>query len=143
MYILKIDHSFDSAHFLAGYDGKCRNIHGHRWKVEVEIASETLVSGGQLDGMVIDFGDFKRVVKAMIDFYDHALIIEAGSMRQETLHFIEEDGFRVIKVPFRPTAENFSAFFFNTMKEKGYRVKRVTVYETPKNSATYEEGGNN
>ena len=74
MYILKAEHSFDSAHFLSGYDGKCSNIHGHRWKVEVEVQSETLVKGGQLDGMVIDFGDLKKDVKAMVDSYDHALI---------------------------------------------------------------------
>jgi 6-pyruvoyltetrahydropterin/6-carboxytetrahydropterin synthase len=143
MYILKVDHSFDSAHFLAGYEGKCSNIHGHRWKVEVEVESETLVSGGQLDGMVIDFGDFKNTVRDALDYYDHALIIEAGTMRTETLNFIEADGFRVIKVPFRPTAENFAAFFYKTIKEMGYSVKRVTVYETPKNSAAYEEGGKN
>ena len=63
MYILKSEHSFDSAHFLSEYDGKCANIHGHRWKVEVEVQSETLTKGGQLEGMVIDFGDLKRDVK--------------------------------------------------------------------------------
>ena len=43
MYILKSEHSFDSAHFLSGYEGKCAHIHGHRWKVEVEVQSETLL----------------------------------------------------------------------------------------------------
>ena len=58
VYILKAEHSFDSAHFLAEYKGKCGNIHGHRWrKVEVEIQTEELVHGGQLDGMIIDFSD--------------------------------------------------------------------------------------
>lgn len=139
MYILKAEHSFDSAHFLSGYDGKCSNIHGHRWKVEVEVQSETLVKGGQLDGMVIDFGDLKKDVKAMVDSYDHALIIQQGSMRGETLNCINQDGFNVIEVDFRPTAENFAVFFFKLMKNKGYNVKRTTVYETPTNSAAYEE----
>jgi queuosine biosynthesis protein QueD len=141
MYILKAEHSFDSAHFLARYEGKCANIHGHRWKVEIEVQSETLVSSGQLDGMVIDFGDLKTDVKAMADYYDHALIIESGTMRKETLGCILEDGFRVIEVNFRPTAENFAAHFFKEMKNKGYSVKRATVYETPTNSAVYEESG--
>ncbi|AOR23700.1 6-carboxytetrahydropterin synthase QueD [Clostridium taeniosporum] len=139
MYILKAEHSFDSAHFLAGYEGKCGNIHGHRWRVEIEIQGDTLVKGGQLDGMVIDFGDLKKDVKEMVDHYDHALIIEEKTMREETLGCIKQDGFKVIEVNFRPTAENFAAFFFKTMKNKGYNVKRAIVYETPTNSAVYEE----
>lgn len=141
MYILKSEHSFDSAHFLSGYEGKCANIHGHRWKVEVEVQSETLAHGGQLNGMVIDFGDLKKDVKAMVDSYDHALIVEVGSMRCETLDCLKQDGFNVILVDFRTTAENFSKFFFELMKDKGYNVKRTTVYETPTNSASYEESG--
>lgn len=139
MYILKAEHSFDSAHFLAGYEGKCGNIHGHRWRVQIEVQSETLVEGGQLDGMVIDFGDLKKDVKEIVDHYDHALIIQEGTMRKETLKCIIQDGFKVINVSFRPTAENFAAFFFKIMKDKGYNVKRATVYETPTNSAVYEE----
>lgn len=143
MYILKAEHSFDSAHFLANYEGKCGNIHGHRWRVEIEVKSKTLVNGGQLDGMVIDFGDLKSDVKAMVDYYDHALIIQQGTMRKETLECILEDGFKIVEVNFRPTAENFAAFFFREMKTKGYSVKRTIVYETPTNSATYEEDGVN
>lgn len=139
MYILKAEHSFDSSHFLSGYDGKCSNIHGHRWKVEVDVQAENLIKGGQLDGMVIDFGDLKKDVKDMVDFYDHVLIIQEGSMRVATLNCIKEDGFKVIEVVFRPTAENFAEFFFKIMKDKGYNVKRTTVYETPTNSAAYEE----
>jgi 6-pyruvoyltetrahydropterin/6-carboxytetrahydropterin synthase len=143
MYILKAEHSFDSAHFLAKYAGKCGNIHGHRWKVEIEVQSEALVNGGQLDGMVIDFGDLKSDVKAMVDYYDHALIIQQGTMREETLRCLREDDFYIIEVNFRPTAENFAGFFYKIMKDKGYNVKRATVYETPTNCAVYEESGVN
>ncbi|SHJ99713.1 6-carboxytetrahydropterin synthase QueD [Tepidibacter formicigenes] len=139
MYILKAEHSFDSAHFLANYEGKCSNIHGHRWRVIIEVQSENLIDGGQLDGMVIDFGDLKKDVRALADSYDHAFIIQKGTMRKETLECIIEDGFKIVEVEFRPTAENFAAFFFKTMEEKGYNVKRATVYETPTNSATYEK----
>ena len=48
MYILKASSEFDSAHFLSGYSGKCKNIHGHRWKIEVEIYSEKLHETGNL-----------------------------------------------------------------------------------------------
>ncbi len=139
MYILKAEHSFDSAHFLANYEGKCSNIHGHRWRVEIEVQSESLINVGQLDGMVIDFGDLKKDVKKIVDYYDHALIIQEGTMRKETLQCLIQDSFKIIEVQFRPTAENFSAFFFNYMEEKGYNVRKATVYETPTNSATYEK----
>ena len=139
MYILKAEHSFDSAHFLANYDGKCANIHGHRWKVEIEVQSEELIEGGQLDGMVVDFGDLKKDVKEMVDFYDHALIIEKDSMRKETLQNLIKDGFKIINVKFRPTAEKFAKDFFNCMEQKGYNIKRATVYETPTNCAVYEK----
>ena len=141
MYILKTEHSFDSAHFLAGYAGKCANIHGHRWRVEIEVQAEALVAAGQLDGMVVDFGDLKRDLKTAVDHLDHALIIEQGTMREQTLQCIKEDGFAVIEFPFRPTAENFAAHFYRTMAGLGYDVKRATVYETPTNSAAYEESG--
>ena len=67
----------------------------------------------------------------MVDYYDHTLIIQTGTMREETLHCLKEDGFCIVEVDFRPTAENFSYFFHKVMNNKGYNVKRVTVYETP------------
>ena len=142
MYILKVEESFDSAHFLAQYEGKCKNIHGHRWRVEIEIKSEVLMDGGQLDGMIVDFGDLKRDVKEMVDYFDHALIIQENTMRKETLDHLIEDEFKIINVDFRPTAENFASFFFEHIKQKGYIVKKATVYETPANCATYEDSEN-
>ena len=138
MFILKTEYSFDSAHFLYGYDGKCSNIHGHRWKIEVEVQSESLIDGGKLDGMIVDFGDLKRDLKEIADYYDHSLIIQKETMRRRTLECLKEDGFRIIEVGFRPTAENFSFLFYEEMKKKGYVVKKVVVYETPANSAAFE-----
>ena len=139
MYTLKVEHSFDSAHFLYGYEGKCRNIHGHRWKVEVEIKAENLLKNGQLRGMVVDFGDIKKDVKKLLDYYDHALIIEKNTLKSKTLECLLDEEFKVIEIDFRPTAENFSYFFYKEIEKKGYSVKKITVYETPNNSATYSE----
>ncbi len=139
MYILKSQHSFDSAHFLANYEGKCKNIHGHRWKVEVEVQSETLIKEGKNDGMVIDFSDLKKDLRRMLNAFDHALIIQKGSMRRETQKCLMEDAFKIVEVTFRPTAENFSYYFFTEMEKMGYDVKRIKVYETPNNSAVYEK----
>lgn len=139
MYIIKTQQGFDSAHFLAGYEGKCANIHGHRWEVHAEVASQELLRGGQNDGMVVDFSDIKSVLRGLVDSLDHALLIQKGSMRSKTLGCLVEDGFRVIELDFRPTAENFARYFFDKIKETGFAVKRVTVYETQRNCATYEE----
>lgn len=63
MYILETEQSFDSAHFLSGYEGKCSNLHGHRWRVVARIAMDELNKEGQTRDMVIDFGDFKNALK--------------------------------------------------------------------------------
>lgn len=139
MYVLKTEHEFDAAHFLKGYDGKCSNIHGHRWKVVVSVGSETLQTEGNVRGMVVDFSELKSDVKAMVDFFDHKLIIEDNSLKSGTLKALNEEEFAIISLPIRPTAENFSKYFYDQMKEKGYQVVEVVVYETPKNCATYRE----
>lgn len=139
MYTLISEASFDSAHFLAQYEGKCRNIHGHRWIVKVEIFGEKLQENGSKREMLIDFGELKSELKKLVDFYDHSLIIEKNTMREITLNALKEDGFRIIEVEFRPTAENFAKNFYDYFIEKGFSVKSISVYETPNNCAIYSE----
>lgn len=139
MYTLTTKAEFDSAHFLAGYEGKCRNIHGHRWKVVVEIQAESLETQGQTRGMLLDFSTLKNDLKKETDALDHAFIIEEGTLKESLVKELKEEGFCLIMVPFRPTAENFAKYFYDKMAEKGYTVKKITVYETPNNCASYEE----
>ncbi len=139
MFIISTEHSFDSAHFLAGYEGKCSNIHGHRWRVIIEVQAEKLKAAGQLEGMVDDFSNLKEDVKELVDRFDHCLILQEGTMREKTLNCLLEDGFDIKAVNFRPTAENFSEYFYGCIEEKGYHVKRVSVHETPNNCAIYEK----
>ena len=139
MYTLKTSASFDSAHFLKGYEGKCSNIHGHRWTVEIEVAREQLDIDGQCRGMIVDFSTLKNDLGALVDGLDHALIIEKDSLREKTLEALKEEDFRIIEVDFRPTAENFAQYFYREMTDKEYKVAKVTVYETPNNCATYSE----
>ena len=138
MYYLKTEQSFDAAHFLKGYQGKCRNIHGHRWRVTAEIKGENLNEDPQTRGMLLDFGQLKSVLKEICDHMDHCLIYEAGSLKPATIAAMKEENFKMIEVDFRPTAENFACYFYHQMQEKGYSVHRVQVYETPKNCAVYE-----
>ncbi|MBR4100934.1 MAG: 6-carboxytetrahydropterin synthase QueD [Oscillospiraceae bacterium] len=139
MYTLTTTAAFDSAHFLHGYDGKCSNIHGHRWTLKVTIAKDSLQIGGQQDGMVIDFGDLKAAVRSLADAWDHALIWQEGTLKPATVSALQEENFRMIAVPFRPTAEHMAKYFYEQLKSQGMPVKQVLVYETPENCAGYEE----
>ncbi len=137
MYYLKSEAAFDSAHFLSGYDGKCKNLHGHRWKVVAEIKSETLSNEKQIRGMVIDFSDLKSALKDICDELDHCLIYEEGSLKSKTIEALKDEDFKIISVSFRPTAENFAKYFFDLLTNKGFVMNKVEVYETPNNSAAY------
>ena len=140
MYYLKTEGCFDSAHFLKNYNGKCKNIHGHRWRVVARLASETLSQDGEHEGMLVDFSELKEELSLICDELDHCFIYERGSLMQETLDCFEREGFKVYEVDFRPTAENFSRFIFDRLKKDGYCVDLVEVYETPNNYAAYAGG---
>ena len=133
MYIVKTEDSFDSAHFLARYNGKCRNIHGHRWRVVIEIAGENLD-----DGMVVDFTYIKAALKALTDNLDHSLVMEKDTLKPQTYECLVDEGFRIMIMDFRPTAENFAKYFFDEIKNKGFNIRAAEVYETPNNCARYE-----
>ena len=100
---------------------------------------DRLEKNGQGRGMLVDFGDLKKDLRELADSMDHTLIYEENTLRPKTLEALDEEGFHLVKVPFRPTAENFSEYFFRKMEEKGYPVKRAVVYETPNNCAAYRE----
>jgi 6-pyruvoyltetrahydropterin/6-carboxytetrahydropterin synthase len=129
MYILSCEASFDAAHFLTNYEGKCKNIHGHRWRVVLSI------KGDPCNGMVVDFNIIKKDLKELCDYFDHSFIVEKNSLKKELFDMLQEE-FLIRVVDFRTTAENFSKYFFDKMSEK-YDVYDVTVYETPNNSARY------
>lgn len=139
MFTLVSENSFDAAHFLHGYNGKCSNIHGHRWRVVVEIFSDKLSDDKQTRGMVVDFDTLKEDIKQEVDYFDHSLIIEAGTLKEKNYEALKEEGIRLIELDFRTTAENFSKYFYDRFEKKGYNVKQVSVYETPNNCATYSK----
>lgn len=139
MYKLKTKASFDSAHFLKDYEGKCSNIHGHRWTVEIEVGAETLESDTQNRGMVVDFSNLKKDLREIADHFDHSLIMETGSLKQATEDALIAENLRIVKVDFRPTAENLAKYIYDEMTSRGYKVIEASVYETPNNVASYCE----
>ncbi len=138
MYYLKTSASFDSAHFLYGYEGKCSNIHGHHWVIEAKLSGEYLQTDSVKSGMLVDFSDIKKAVRELADSFDHALIYEENTLNPNTIEMLLSEGFCLIPVNFRPTAENFAHHFFEILSEKGLPVAGVAVYETPDNCAVYE-----
>lgn len=139
LYRLKTESSFDSAHFLSGYEGKCKNIHGHRWRVVAYVFSDELITDGVQKGMLIDFKDFKHILREETEALDHALIIEKGSLQDELFDMLIKNDFKIISLDFRPTAENLAKYFYDILKKRGLNISSVEVYETPDNCAQYSE----
>ena len=98
MYQLTTHACFDSAHFLSGYEGKCSNIHGHRWKLEVTVQNETLEQTGQMRGMLVDFGQLKDDIKKIADEFDHSFIIEEGTLKEKTVEALREEELSLIHI---------------------------------------------
>lgn len=112
MYILTAEASFDSAHFLAGYNGKCRNIHGHRWLIKVEAAGDELQQAGQMRDMVIDFGDLKKEVKAIADYFDHGLIVEKIRLKRGPLPLCRKRALSLLRWIFVRQRKSWQNLFF-------------------------------
>ena len=137
MYCLQTEAAFDSAHFLTDYYGKCENLHGHRWRVVVTIGADELQTEGTMKDMVLDFGVFKKAVRALADEFDHMFLVEEGSLKPATLAALEGEGFSLTIMPFRTTAENLARWFFEQLVEQGLPVIEVECDETPNNRAFY------
>ncbi len=105
----------------------------------MQVQSEQLREDAQQRGMCVDFSTIKDELKKMVDCLDHALLIEKGTLKDKTMEALSEEGFCVIELAFRPTAENFAKYFYELFAKKGYNVAAVHVYETPNNCASYHE----
>ena len=87
--------------------------------------------------MVIDFADFKGALRDLTEAFDHSFVVEEGSLAPDTLVCLEREGFSLLMVPFRTTAENFARYFYGKLADAGFPVSQVDVYETPNNCAIY------
>ena len=117
MFRVSKEFSFDMAHLLDGHDGKCQNLHGHTYKLQVEVAGDLLVDGAK-KSMVMDFSDLKVVVKkAILDPMDHAFIYDQTSERESKIAMLlQELQSKTFGVNFRSTAEEMARFIFHRLK---------------------------
>jgi 6-pyruvoyltetrahydropterin/6-carboxytetrahydropterin synthase len=121
MYELSIETQFAAAHQLRGYKGKCENMHGHNWRVQVSISSDKLND----IGIVMDFHDLKKVTEETVASLDHAYL-------NDVFPFTE----------INPSSENIAKWIFESLKkrlEDLVKVNSITVWESENSSATYYE----
>lgn len=118
MFEVRVETNFSSAHHLLNYKGKCENMHGHNWKVEVCARGENL----DKSNILIDFKTLKKCVNKVIDYLDHKDLNELEEFQGES-----------------PSSEFIAKIIYYKVKEKIKEVQRVNVWETPTSRASYWE----
>lgn len=99
--------TFETGHALYGYDGKCKNVHGHSYKLSVTVIGTPITDNSNVKfGMVIDFGDLKKIVKhEIVDVFDHATVFNKNTPHVELAKELETRGHNVLLVDYQPTSE--------------------------------------
>ncbi len=142
-YLTKTFH-FEAAHALAGYDGKCRNIHGHSYELQVTVKGEPVDEpGNPKNGMVIDFHDLKRIVnEEVVERLDHSFII-GTNMPDDFVESAKRNFDKIVCVNYQPTTENMLADFAERIKVKlpqNVELYSVRLQETRDSYAEWREG---
>jgi len=120
MFILSVSEKFSSAHRLRNYNGRCENLHGHNWKVEIKI------SGKDLDktGMLYDFTKLKSILKNILTELDHKYLNELPVFKKNN-----------------PTSENIAKYIYDQIcseiSNSKIKIESVTVWESDNSSATF------
>jgi len=130
---------FDAAHILTDYDGRCKNLHGHTYRVDVSVGDASKPVDGTQADMVIDLKALKAIVgEVVLDRFDHAFICNMRSEGEcDIAAAVERQGMRVAKIPYRSTVENLARHFYELLKESLPGLVSVKVWETADNCAEY------
>ncbi len=112
--------SFETGHALYGYDGKCKNVHGHSYKLSVTVIGVPIADRNNVKfGMVIDFSDLKKIVKEeIVDHFDHATVFNQTTPHIELANELIDRGHHVILVDYQPTSENMVIDFAQKIKSR-------------------------
>ena len=120
MFEVSVEETFAAGHALRNYNGKCENVHGHNYRVQVT------VEGAELDsiGLLVDFGAIKKVIRNVVERVDHQFLNDLPPFDR-----------------INPSAENLARYFCDGLKpaiqKDGLRIQAVTVWETDTSSATF------
>lgn len=112
--------TFETAHVLYNYDGKCKNMHGHSYKLFVTVKGTPINDINDVkNGMVVDFGDIKKIVKEeIVDVWDHAVLLNALTPHKELGEDLAQKGHKVIECNYQPTCENMLYEIAEKIKNK-------------------------
>ena len=112
--------SFETGHALYGYDGKCRNVHGHSYKLSVTVIGTPIDDTNHVKyGMVIDFGDLKKIVKEeIVDVFDHATVFNKNTPHVELAKELKNRDHNVLLVDYQPTSEMMVIDFAEKIKKR-------------------------
>ena len=112
--------TFETAHVLYNYDGKCKNMHGHSYKLFVTVKGTPINDINDVkNGMVVDFGDIKKIVKEeIVDVWDHAVLLNALTPHKELGEDLAQKGHKVIECNYQPTCENMFYEIAEKIKNK-------------------------
>ena len=142
MSIIKItkQFSFEMAHALRNYDGLCRNIHGHSYKMDITLAGQPLNDDNSpKNGMVMDFGDLKKLVnEEIISLLDHALVLNAKTDAQ-LITVLKQNYEKIVTVEFQPTTENLLNFIAEKIKAKLPENVKLTCVRLRETDTSYAE----
>ena len=112
--------SFETGHALYGYDGKCKNVHGHSYRLNVTVIGQPITDTSHVKfGMVIDFSDLKKIVKEeIVNVFDHATVFNKNTPHVELAKELETRGHNVLLVNYQPTSEMMVIDFAQKIKKR-------------------------
>ena len=119
MFEVSVEETFAAGHALRGYKGKCENVHGHNYRVQLTM------EGAELDatGLLVDFVEVKKLIQTVVDYLDHRFINDLPPFDR-----------------LNPSAENLAKYFYDEISgrlDRGVRLRQVKIWETEITSATY------
>ncbi|MDO9204467.1 6-carboxytetrahydropterin synthase QueD [Methylotenera sp.] len=134
---------FDAGHRIPSHKSQCKNLHGHRYAIEITLSGDIISQEGTSEnGMVMDFSDVKKIAKtSVVDVWDHAFLVYQHDL--EILNFLNTlTNHKTVIFPTVPTAENMAAEAFKILKTQyqdtygnHLKLEKVRLYETPNNWA--------
>jgi 6-pyruvoyltetrahydropterin/6-carboxytetrahydropterin synthase len=133
---------FETGHALYGYDGLCKNVHGHSYKLAVTLIGIPIADQNHVKfGMVMDFSDLKKIVTENIVFpFDHATVLNVNSPHKELADSMEKRGHKIVRVDYQPTSEMMIIDFAERIQAKlppHLKLERLILRETENSFAEW------
>ncbi|MCA0131201.1 6-pyruvoyl trahydropterin synthase family protein [Winogradskyella alexanderae] len=133
--------SFEAGHALYGYDGKCKNLHGHSYHLYVTVIGMPILDNTNVKfGMVIDFGDLKKIVKEdIVDVFDHTMIFNKNTPHLKLANELKKQGHDIILVDYQPTTEMMIIDFAEKIKKRLSTTIKLHSLKLQETATSYAE----